>query len=124
LGLSWQLIVFDSPLIFSLKPSMDIMNHLPRRRFREIDDLLAFISIYDDTRRTRALRALLRRHRQEIQGAVCVEGGAGLGLFAIEMARLGARRVFAVEQNPLLAKLAKALLAKFPASLSIKIELI
>jgi hypothetical protein len=103
---------------------MDILNHLSPRRFREVDDLLAFISIYDDTRRTRAFRALLRAHQKKIRGAVCVEGGCGLGLFAVEMAKLGARKVFAIEQSPLLAKLARERMAKLPRAVSQRIEII
>ena len=103
---------------------MDILNHLAPHRFREVDDLLAFISIYDDTRRTRALRALLRAHQKQIRGAVCVEGGCGLGLLAEEMAKLGARHVFAVEQNPFLAKLARQRFAQLPAALSQRLEVI
>ncbi len=103
---------------------MDILNSLSPRRFREVDDLLAFISIYDDARRTRAFRKLLRAHQQQIRGAVCVEGGCGLGLFAEEMAKLGARQVFAVEHNPLLAKLARQRFAKAPAVISRRLEVI
>jgi hypothetical protein len=103
---------------------MDILNSLPTRRFREVDDLLAFISIYDDTRRTRALRKLLRAHQKQIRGAVCVEGGCGLGLLAEEMAKLGARHIFAVEQNPFLAKLARQRFAQLPAALSQRLEVI
>jgi hypothetical protein len=103
---------------------MDILNSLPRRRFREADDLLAFISIYDDTRRTRAFRRLLRAHQKQIRGAVCAEGGCGLAVFAIEMAKLGARRVYAVEQNPLLAKLARARIAELPKAVAQRIEVI
>ena len=83
---------------------MDILNRISPRHFRTVDDLLAFISIYDDTRRTRAYKQLLWRNRNSIRGAVCVEGGAGLGLFSVEMARQGARRVYAVEHNKLLAE--------------------
>jgi SAM-dependent methyltransferase len=103
---------------------MDILNHLSPRRFRDVDDLLAFISIYDDTRRTSALRALLRAHQKQIHGAVGVEGGCGLGLFAEEMAKLGARHVFAVEQNPFLAKLARQRFAQLPAALAQRLEVI
>lgn len=103
---------------------MDILNHLPPRRFREVDDLLAFISIYDDTRRTRAFRQLLRAHQKQIRGAVCVEGGCGLGLLAEEMAKLGARQVFAVEQNPFLVKLARQRIALLPKNISRRIEVI
>lgn len=103
---------------------MDILNHLPPRRFREVDDLLAFISIYDDTRRTRAFRRLLHAQQKHIHGAVCVEGGCGLGVLSIEMAKLGARRVYAVEQNPLLVKLARERIAELPKAVSQRIEVI
>lgn len=103
---------------------MDILNRLPADRFRTVDDLLAFISIYDDTRRTRAYLRLLRKHRRFIHGAVCVEGGAGLALFSIEMACLGARKVYAVEQNPLLAKLAQQRIDQQPKRVRERIELV
>lgn len=91
---------------------MDIMNALSEPRFREVDDVLAFISIYDDRKRIVAYRRLLRRHRRQIRGSVCVEAGCGLGIFAGELARLGARLVYAVEQNAALARLARQRLAE------------
>jgi len=103
---------------------MDILNQLSPRRFRAVDDLIAFISIYDDARRTRGYRLLLRSHAKQIRNAVCVEGGCGLGIFAAELARLGARKVYAVEQNPLLANLAAQRIAKLPAHLARRIELV
>lgn len=103
---------------------MDILNSLSPRRFREADDLLAFISIYDDDRRTRAFLKLIHSHARQIRGSVCAEGGAGLGVFAAEMARLGARKVYAVEQNPLLAKLARLRFQKLPKDVSRRIEVI
>jgi len=103
---------------------MDILNALPPRRFREIDDLLAFISIYDDTARTRAFRRLLRAQQKHIRGAVCAEGGCGLGVLSMEMAKLGARQVYAIEQNPLLAKLARERIAQLPKNLAQRIEVI
>ncbi len=92
---------------------MDIMNSLPEERYREVDDLLAFISIYEDQERTRRLLQLIRDHRGSIEGKICVEAGAGFGIFSAEMARLGAKRVYAVEQNPLLAELAYRRLRDF-----------
>ncbi len=103
---------------------MDLLNALSSRRFSEIDDLLAFIAIYDDARRTRAYRRLLRAHQKFIQNAVCIEGGSGLGIFAAEMARLGARKVYAVEQNPLLAGLAQERFKRLPRLVSQRLELI
>jgi len=103
---------------------MDILNSVSPRRFRDVDDLLAFISIYDDRKRTRAYRALLTKHRSKIRDAVCVEGGCGLALFSIEMVKLGAKRVYAVEQNPLLADLARARIDALPRHLARRIEVI
>ena len=103
---------------------MDILNQLSPKRFREVDDLLAFLSIYDDSRRTRSYRSLLRSNAKLIRDAVCVEGGCGLGLFAAELARLGARKVYAVEHNPLLAKLARERFQRLPKNLSRRIELV
>lgn len=103
---------------------MDILNRLAPRRFREVDDLLAFISIYDDTQRTRAFRRLLRAQQKHIRGAVGVEGGCGLGLLSIEMVKLGARQVYAIEQNPLLAKLVRERVAQLPNKLAQRIEVI
>ncbi len=93
---------------------MDIMNRLPEARFRAVDDLLAFISIYDDENRTRAYENLLRTQAEHIRGAVCVEAGCGLGIFSARMAELGARKVYAVEHNPMLAELARRRLDRFP----------
>jgi hypothetical protein len=103
---------------------MDILNKLPKRRFEEADELLAFISIYDDHRRMRALKSLLRTNTSFIRGAVCVEGGCGLGELSIEMARLGARKVYAVEQSPLLANLARHRIAELPKDLARRIEVV
>lgn len=86
---------------------MDICNVMTSARFRKVDDLLAFISIYDDKRRLRLLTALLRRNRQLIEGKVCVEAGSGFGLLSAVMAELGAKKVYAVEQNPHLAAIAE-----------------
>ncbi|MDZ7373376.1 MAG: hypothetical protein ONB23_05335 [candidate division KSB1 bacterium] len=92
---------------------MDILNELPPERFREVDDLLAFVSIYEDRRRTAAYRRLLHRHRRHIEGKVCVEAGCGFGLFSEMMANLGARKVYAVEQNPILAGIARERLGRY-----------
>ncbi len=92
---------------------MEILNKLPAKRFREIDDLLAFISIYDDQRRTESYFKMLEANAAKIEGAVCVEAGCGLGVFSSKMAELGAKKVYAVEQNPILARLAKQRLKAF-----------
>ena len=93
---------------------MDIVNKISEARFREMDDVLAFVSIYEDERRTAAYLDLLHRNRDAIRGKVCVEAGCGLGIFAAEMARMGAAQVFAVEQNPILAAEARRRLRNFP----------
>ena len=86
---------------------MDIMNRIPQKRYEETDDLLAFISIYDDDLRFRAYRRLLNAHHAHIRNRICVEAGCGLGIFAEHMARLGARKVYAVEINAHLCDLAR-----------------
>lgn len=93
---------------------MDILNVLPEATFAALDDLLAFISIYDDQVRTRAYLRLLRAYRHAIAGAVCMDAGCGMGYFAEAMVRLGARRVYAVEANPHLYALAAERLAAYP----------
>ncbi len=92
---------------------MDIMNELPEARFNELDDLLAFISIYDDEARTQAYLNMLRQNKSLIRDAVCVEAGCGFGFMAEEMARLGAKHVYAVEVNPQLYRIAQKRLAPF-----------
>lgn len=93
---------------------MDIMNQLPAQRFAELDDLLAFISIYDDPRRTAAWRRMLRLEQKKISNQVCVDGGCGLGLFSAELAKLGAAKVYAVEANKALYELAQDRLQRYP----------
>ena len=93
---------------------MDIVNELHPRRFAEVDDLLAFISIYEDRKRSRAYLSLLRKNRRWIRGGVCVDAGCGWGMFSQEMARLGARKIYAVEANPLLVRMARQRLANYP----------
>jgi hypothetical protein len=111
-------------LVSGFTISMDILNRLPRRRFEEVDELLAFISIYDDRRRTRALKSLLRANARAVHDSVCVEGGCGLGELSIEMARLGARKVYAVEQNALLARLVQQRIRALPKDISGRIEVV
>jgi SAM-dependent methyltransferase len=93
---------------------VDILNKVSPKRFYEIDSFLAFLSIYEDKEREKAYLRLLRANRGSILGAVCVEAGSGLGLMSAEMARLGAKKVYAVEVNPELYELSRARLAKFP----------
>ena len=93
---------------------MDIINKLPEKKFNEIDDLLTFISIYDDYNRTHAYYAMLEDNKWFIKDKVCVELGAGLGLMAEKMAQLGAKKVYAIEKNPYLFAMAQKRLAKYP----------
>jgi len=78
-----------------------------------VDDLLAFVSIYDDEERTRRFLRLLRENKKHIEGRVCVEAGCGFGILSEELARLGAKRVYAVEQNPLLVQIARHRLERY-----------
>lgn len=93
---------------------MDILNRVTPRRFYEFDSFLAFLSIYEDKARERAYLRLLRSNKAAIEGAVCVEAGCGLGVMSAEMARLGAKKVYAVEVNPELYELSRIRLAKYP----------
>ncbi len=92
---------------------MDIMNELSGKTFEEIDDLLAFVSIYDDENRTRAYFKLLEDSRRLINAHVCVEAGAGFGLMAERMSILGAKKVYAVEANDHLFDIARKRLQKY-----------
>ncbi len=92
---------------------MDIMNLLPEDRYNQVDDLLAFISIYDDHNRTRAFLQLLEDNAEDIRGKVCVELGTGIGLLSEKMAQLGARKVYAVEVNPFLFQIAQKRLSRY-----------
>jgi SAM-dependent methyltransferase len=93
---------------------MDIMNELPDAVYDRMDDLLAFVSIYDDHHRTNAYLDLLERHHDDIRDAVCVEAGCGFGVLSEKLAQLGAKRVYAVEANQHLAAIARQRLASYP----------
>jgi SAM-dependent methyltransferase len=92
---------------------MDVLNKVGPKRFFEIDSFLAFLSIYEDKVREKAYLRLLRANRAAIKGKVCVEAGCGLGIMSEALAKLGARKVYAVELNPELFELAKARLAPY-----------
>lgn len=83
---------------------MELFNELPGEREQAIDDFLTFIGIYESRRRHRGLKALLRKNQKQIKGKVCMEAGAGKGLFTRYLAELGAKKVYAVERSPLLYK--------------------
>lgn len=78
---------------------LEVLNKLPGHRAAGIDDFLAFIGIYEDERRNAALKHLLLDNRKLISGKSGVEAGAGLGNITDFLLKLGAKKVFAVEQN-------------------------
>lgn len=78
---------------------MELFNQLSEYRSQEIEDFLSFIPIYESRRRYRSLRALLNRHKHLIKDKICMEAGAGRGLFARSLAELGAKEVIAVERS-------------------------
>ncbi len=92
---------------------MDIINELDENRFNKIDDLLAFISIYDDENRTNAYLEMLTQNKAYIENAVCVEAGCGFGILSEHMSKLGAKQVYAVETNIKMYQIAKKRLEKY-----------
>lgn len=88
---------------------MELFNELPIRRTQAVEDFLTFIPIYESAMRHRSLRALLKKHRSLIRGRVCMEAGAGRGLFAAEMLKLGAKKVIALERSAVLHELLSSL---------------
>lgn len=77
---------------------MELFNELSEERENEINDFLTFIPIYESKRRFRGLRSLLKKNQKHIRNKVCMEAGAGRGLFTQELLNLGATRVHAVER--------------------------
>ncbi|MBN1481584.1 class I SAM-dependent methyltransferase [candidate division KSB1 bacterium] len=75
------------------------MNDFSAAEFDRLDDLLAFVSIYDDDNRTQAYFNLLDKNVKNIRDKVCVEAGCGFGILAEHLAQLGAKKVYAVEAN-------------------------
>lgn len=92
---------------------MEILNHLAVKKFEATDDLLAFISIYDDTNRTKAYKKMMHDNNLLIQNKVCVEAGAGLGMMSEYMLQIGAKHVYAIETNKQLFKICKKRLSKY-----------
>lgn len=80
---------------------MEILNEISN--YEDVDAFLAFIGMYEDRVRMAAYRRFLERF--PLKDAVCVEAGAGFGVFSAWMLRLGARRIYAVEENPLMVDL-------------------
>ena len=77
---------------------MELFNELNEDRENEIEDFLTFIPIYESKRRFRSLRSFLRKNQRFIRNKVCMEAGAGRGLFSQELLELGAKKVYAVER--------------------------
>lgn len=93
---------------------MELFNELPDERAQDVEDFLAFIPIYESKRRTRSLMRLLKDQRAHLRGKVCMEAGAGRGIFAQAMAELGARKVYAVERSGVMHDLLRANVADDP----------
>lgn len=86
---------------------MEIINEIKGKKRVYIDDFLSFIPIYEDKKRERALRKLLLKNKQWVKDKVCVEAGAGKGIFSKLMVLLGAKKVYAVEESFYLFKILK-----------------
>ncbi len=86
---------------------MEIINEINEKRRRYVDDFLSFIPIYEDKKREIALKNLLLKNRKFIKNKICVEAGAGKGIFSKFMVLLGAKRVYAVEESFYLYKILK-----------------
>ena len=84
---------------------MELFNSLPDDELQDIEDFLTFIPIYESKRRENAYRSMLRRHQRLIEGKICVEAGAGKGIFSKQMAEMGAEQVYAVERSHVLYQL-------------------
>lgn len=93
---------------------MDIVNKLAPERFGEVDDLLTFVSIYDDHKRLAGYQQMLQENVAHIKGQVCVDAGCGFGYLSEILVKLGARKVYAIEVNPHLFQIAHKRLNKYP----------
>ncbi len=93
---------------------MDIVNELAPDKFGEADDLLTFVSIYDDHKRLAGYQQMLQENEQNIKGQVCVDAGCGFGYLSETMVKLGAQKVYAIEVNPHLYQIAHDRLKKYP----------
>ena len=82
----------------------------PARSLHRMERLLVYHDLLlRDGRSNRAFRRALAR--RVVPGSSVLDIGSGTGLWAIEAARLGARRVVAVEREPLLVPLIERLAA-------------
>ncbi|MCD6082247.1 hypothetical protein J7J56_05105 [candidate division WOR-3 bacterium] len=76
---------------------MEIVNDLPEELYLEYDEFLAYVGIYDDKLRIERYKKFIKKLNP--RDKVCVEAGAGYGVFAEFMLKLGADKVYVVERN-------------------------
>jgi SAM-dependent methyltransferase len=93
---------------------MDIVNELAPDKFADADDLLTFVSIYDDHKRLAGYQQMLLENEQNIKGQVCVDAGCGFGYLSETLVKLGAKKVYAIEVNPHLYQIAYDRLKNYP----------
>ncbi len=86
---------------------MEIINEINQKKRIYVDDFLSFIPIYEDKKRERVLKRLLLKNKEFIENKVCVEAGAGKGIFSKYMVFLGAKKVYAIEESFYLFKILK-----------------
>jgi hypothetical protein len=86
---------------------LEIINSLDRKRLQKLDNFFTYFGMYEDTRRSGAIKRLLRDNRTHIEGKVCVEAGAGLGDITWMILRLNPHKLFCVEENPLCCRYLK-----------------
>ncbi len=86
---------------------MDIYSYIPDEEYPKYDGFLSFLGMYEDHRRITNYRRCLKRYRHLIKNRVVMEAGAGFGIFTEYMLKLGARKVYAVEENELMIKILK-----------------
>ncbi len=84
---------------------MEVVNHLPEDLYLECDEFLAFIGIYDDEQRFLNYKKFIEK--MNIKNKVCIEAGAGFGVFTELMLKYGAKKVYAVEKNRFMVNILK-----------------
>lgn len=89
---------------------MDVLNHFPDKRLSELLDFLGFVGMYEDDNRLNMYYQWMEQNAGRFADALVVEAGAGFGAFTERALTLGARKVYAVEVNP---HMARALRQKF-----------
>jgi len=86
---------------------MDIYSYIPDEDYAVYDGFLSFLGMYEDRRRITNYRRCMKRYRHRIKNGVVIEAGAGFGIFTEYMLKLGAKKVYAVEENELMIKILK-----------------